>query len=358
MGLMLGGHPKDRDAGFVAINSSTVRFAWAFRAPKAGNLSRAGFRFTAAVTPQTMKASWQDPQATTLRPDETVDQFRTFTPAVGWITTGLITSDGTDGGALRTVAKGDRVCLVIEWDSTTGSVQLQPWGNTNEHWKPQVFNFTRSSGGVWSTSAALATANIAVQYEDGTWAYLDGALPCSNDGTHTFNSGSSPDEIGIRFLAPFTGAIVKGVHIRMDTAAAFDLKLYDSTGALLASTNFPSSSDRALGSSSQAYFELPEVALTGGAMYRLTFVPSTGSNIGLPYADVSVNAILGGWPGGVECYQTSRTNAGAWTDTNTRRPNMNLIWSDDIPAPTAEVVFSPDDLTPVGLVWVEAYLPT
>ena len=73
---------------------------------------------------------------------------------------------------------------------------------------------------------------------------------------------------------------------------------------------------------------------------------------------MSVNAILGAWPGGVECYQTHRANAGAWTDTTTRRPNVNLIWSDDIPPPTAEVTFSPDDLTPVGLVWVEAFLPT
>ncbi|MGE0225472.1 MAG: hypothetical protein AB7S57_19545 [Acetobacteraceae bacterium] len=356
MGLMLG-HPKIVDAGFQALNSGTVRFAWSFRAPKTGNLARAGFRFTAAVTPQTMKASWQDPQATTLRPDETVDQFRTFTPAVGWITTGLITSDGTDSGALRAVTKGARVCLVIEWDSTTGSVQLQPYGTTNEHWKPNTWNFTRSSGGAWNAAAGLATTNFAVQYDDGTWAYVDGALPCSADGTHSFNSGSTPDEIGLRFLAPFTGAVLKGVHARMDAAATFDVKLYDENTTLLASTTF-TSGERALGSTAQVYFELPEVELTGGHVYRVTFVPSSGSNIGLPYADVSANAILGAWPGGIECYQTHRANAGAWTDTTTRRPNMNLIWSDDIPPPTSEVTFSPDDLTPVGLVWVEAFLPT
>lgn len=315
--------------GNVAINASTVRYAWVFRAPKAGTLNRAGFRFASAATPQTMKASFQNANASVMRPDETVDQFRTFTPATGWISTGLITSDGTDGGTKRTVTKGELLCLVVEWDAATGAVVLQPHCGANDHWKPNIWHAQRSSGGAWSAAINLSTANFGVQYDDGNWAYIDGAVPFSNDSNHAFNSGSTPDEIGLRFVAPWDGAKLKGVFAYLNFAGGFEIHLYDAADALVASSAIASTNDRAGAFALDCYAELPNHELEGGQVYRVTLIPTSANNVTLQYIDVPTNDYLRAWPMGHTCYQTARTNGvGPWVDTDTRRPALALIFAD------------------------------
>ena len=63
-------------------------------------------------------------------PDGTADQFRdvdntVITGADSWITSPLITDDGTDGGVKRTVAVGDRIHFVFRYQTFTAGDSLQ-----------------------------------------------------------------------------------------------------------------------------------------------------------------------------------------------------------------------------------------
>jgi hypothetical protein len=110
----------------VTIDASGEKFVFVFRAPKTGNLSKATFCISSVITAEDLKVSWQDVDGTTGNPDGTVDQYRVFAKAgitaATLIQTGIISSDGTDGGSKRAVTIGDWVACVIEFNSAIGSV--------------------------------------------------------------------------------------------------------------------------------------------------------------------------------------------------------------------------------------------
>ena len=61
------------------------------------------------------------------------------------------------------------------------------------------------------------------------------------------------------------------------------------------------------------------VALTAGAVYRLSLTPGPAT-VQVRTFSVPSNAHLGGFEGGSSWYYSQRTDAGAWTDTTTKRP--------------------------------------
>ena len=68
--------------------------------------------------------------------------------------------------------------------------------------------------------------------------------------------------------------------------------------------------------------------LTAGTAYYLALTPQNTTNVTLSrLTSFANNALLGNLPGGVSLYEGTRTDAGAWSDTNTNRPAMGLILS-------------------------------
>ena len=65
--------------------------------------------------------------------------------------------------------------------------------------------------------------------------------------------------------------------------------------------------------------------LTANTYYRLVVKPTTANNITVvDYTFASV-ALMDAISGGQYCHKTERTDAGAWTDTTTRRPWMGFL---------------------------------
>jgi hypothetical protein len=149
-------------------------------------------------------------------------------------------------------------------------------------------------------------------------------LPVTSATTRTFNSSSTPDERGLYFSLPWDVS-VSGAWIAMNLAADATVTLYDTDGTtVLRSVALDGDTDSGVTDIFPVMFATP-VALTAGAHYRLTVVPTTTTGISIYEWGIENAAHMVGLPGGTDMIGTSRTDAGGWTEANTVRPIMGLM---------------------------------
>lgn len=181
-----------------------------------------------------------------------------------------------------------------------------------------------ANGGSGTYSADTTLPIFAIEYSDGSYAYTPYVLPWSAINTHTFNSGSTPDEIALKFQLP-APVRVHGAWFAGDLDNSADIVLYDSGGSALATASL-TSNGRASTSGRSPYYLIfsSTVTLTAGADYYLAAKPGA-SDISIYSVDVPSAAALDQMGGGQDFLYSERTNAGAWSDTTTRQPLMGLL---------------------------------
>jgi hypothetical protein len=166
------------------------------------------------------------------------------------------------------------------------------------------------------------------------WGYRSasksfGFLPETN-ATTSFSSDSTPDEYALRFSLPAASCStfsVVGMAWNGSTPAAAKtvvLTLYDGTTALQTVTWDSDVARAAATTNSQMTFYFDEATLsvlTCGTVYRLAMAPQeTASNLAVKVFTFDTAGDLGAVTGTVEWYLSTRTDAGAWTDTTTSLP--------------------------------------
>lgn len=312
------------------IDASAEKVAFIFNVPKTGTLNGIGFRLGTVTTGDTLKASFQDVDATTGNPDGTADQFRTVviagTDDDKWIdvdsspSLGLMTSDGTDTGTKRSVTRDDLLSIVIEFNSfVAGNMEIQTLGGNsaadNTHY---VDHFTAA----WAKDAN-ASPIFALKYSDGTYAYISGCFPAKDSNVVGVNTGSTPDEVALYFQVPFS-CKVNGAAIGVDLDEAADVVLYDSDGTTVLASKSLDADLRANTIRVPHECQLTETTLLANTNYRLAIKPTTVTNISVPFIDVAAQAIFDQMSGGQNMHWSQRTDAGAWSQTTTRRPWMAI----------------------------------
>lgn len=310
------------------LDAAGEKLAFIFYAPKTGTLRSAGFRLGTVTTGQTLKASFQDVSLTNGDPDGTVDQFRTVTVADTddntWKQTGIISSDGTDGGTKRTVTQGDLLALVIEFDSTVGNLNISGATASSASDSPFLIGvYCDHFTAAWLKSSA-ALPLLALEYDDLSFPFLPGVWPISASATQVYGNGSTPDEAALR-LQLFPAKVIGG-WANCTIAGNADFVLYDASSNVLASGSLDSDVRLAANGQHICIFT-SEATLAANTTYRLSLKPTTATSVTLRYFDVNAAAILGQVQGGQQMYYSTRTDAGAWTDTTTRRPMMGLLIS-------------------------------
>lgn len=150
----------------------------------------------------------------------------------------------------------------------------------------------------------------------------------------TINSGTTPDEYGLRFKLEAgwgTSCQVVGVRTSLAITAGSSYKavLYDGTTVLqdvtMDSDHVASNPNAAV----QIFFDEASLStLVFGNVYRIAIQPQTAGSHNVYGFSVAANADLAAYPGGIEFYGTQRTDAGAWTDVDTDRPFMMPIMAD------------------------------
>lgn len=265
------------------------------------------------------------------QPDGTQDQYRDIAgsalTANTWTTTGLVTSDGTDGGVKRSVAFGAYLAIVFEYQTFTAadSVIISCIADVSgsQAGRSIALLFTAS----WATLNLVP--NVILEFSDGTFGTLDGAQPLSAVSSVVYNSGTAvADEYALQLSLPFPCKADGGWIAMTDAASAdFDIILYDGTSAMANGTvSFDDRTWPAANAARYTWFTFADqISLTANTTYRLALKPTTANNVTLFYFDVAAAGHFQALEGGTAFCLDSRLDSGAWIGAvTTRRPWTGL----------------------------------
>ena len=348
-GLMLPTWHNNSASGVVAPFTSMVvdasgekaafagRILWKDRRTLTKTINKVGFRFGTVdkAAGSTLRVSLQDLSegVALLTPDGTADHFRVIANADAtfasntWHTTGLLTTDGTDGGGLRNVTYGDRIAVVIEFSSFVSADDFQvnsitASGGSGEMHGAAATNFTT----VWVRHANHP--NVVFEFSDGTYGYLGPRCSAlSGMAAVSYSASSTPDEyaIGLKFARP---VVADGIYCHYLIAPATDhdadFVLYDDT-TTLAAMLFHKSEVTGGGVAGAAYrpFDVP-ILLRANKEYLVSVRPASTGSYGIGRATVANNGYFS-YLGCTITGERSRTNLGAWSGlTDTSAPMLSL----------------------------------
>lgn len=317
----------------VLLNAASDKCAFVFRVPKTGTLDKAEWYLNAVSNnpDNGLRVSFQDVDVATGLPDGTQDQYRDITGALSaatWQVPGLMTSDGTDTGTKRSVTIGDRLAIVIEFVSFVASDSVGIGVLSLPSNFMQTLSAWVGDASTGTYTKATATGPIfALKYDDGTYAIPGGpmgVLPISGLTSTSYNTGSTPDEYAARLSLPIKARAI-GAWARVDANEAFDLVLYDGTTAQR-TISFNSVADvkSTIPGMHFGYFS-SSFDLTAAAAYRIAIKPTTATSIQVYRFSMNSTAIMATWGGGADWYESSRVDAGAWSDTTTNKVWAGLI---------------------------------
>lgn len=271
----------------------------------------------------TVRVSLQDVSTTTYpaQPDGTQDQYRDVTlsswSSGSWVTTGLLTDDGTDTGNKRTLSHGELFAVVCEFQSWTSADVLRVAGNA------QFAPIFGSGSSLYTGSWATQTVGPACLFtcSDSTLAAFYGTCPRSGSILTSYHLNSTPDEYGVTFTAPCDMKVdgISMIPYLGGSSSDFEVILYQDTTAL--QTVAIDASTIGI-TSNQRWNHLPfaeKQTLTKDTEYIIAVRPTTTNAVSAPMIDVADSSHFDLWPGGQGHHLVTRTNQGSWSATTTRR---------------------------------------
>jgi hypothetical protein len=315
-----------QSAGSQVISASGHVCAFLCQATVSGTIDSIKFRTGIVATGDIVRVSFQAVDMTTGNPTGTVQQFRDVTILSTddniSVTTGLITSDGTNGGTKRTVTQGDFFFVCFSFPSyVSGNMQLSNFnGSVSSNVYMAFFN-----GTTWTKTANTA-GNLVLSYSTlGLIPSYAGPVHFNAIGNTNFSTTSTPDERGVKFRLP-VGLRVVGVAVRLEYLNPGEIVLYDSNGtSVMASIAFDPDVRALTAIRTQIYYFNATVELLADTDYRLVVKPTTSSNVNLGHVTFFNAADRAGTQFGTNWCLTSRTDGGSWSDDTTQIPGLWLI---------------------------------
>jgi hypothetical protein len=321
-------HPSNTTA---SMNSTPELFngeRWAvkFAAPVSGTLDGLEFRIkNQGGILTTITASIQAIDASTGNPSGTKivkrDVSAAVTPIDQWLSSGKITSDGTDGGSTLSLVKGTEYFAVFDISTIAGDITPGRQGSN-----PYVNLFAADfQSSAWSKIATVFSF-IAIRMADGTYPSMaPGIWPVLNHTLDTINTTTTPDEIAASFSFP-ADTLVGGAQFRLDLAGDAQIVLYDSeTGAVLATSN-TLDKDAKQTSIGEYFVRFPaDVLCSANKTYLMAVKPTTSTSMKVFGYTVNNTAMLDLTDGGTNWRWASRVDGGSWTYDNTKRPWMSAL---------------------------------
>lgn len=326
--------PLISDLGAL-LDSSGDEVGYVFRVPKAGNITKVGWRtgFATNVTGAnavrvglyTVDPANGNPTANLYGGSNYVDRVPSGSYVWYWETLGTQAS----------ATEGDYVALKFSWKSfVTGNYcyfsgyhsNAEPFPDNNRSYIKYM------DASTWYADTYRLVPCMAIEYSDGSIEYIAGTCPYSAVNAHSFNSGSGPNHIGLRFKFPFK-ARLKGVIMSCILNGDFDLKLYDSDGVTVL-TSISVDKDIKQGATAFVTYILFNTAqvLLANTFYRVVVVPTTATSLTIYSGDVTdegANKAMNAVNGGENFHHTTAnaapTQESDWTQTATRRPLIGLI---------------------------------
>lgn len=257
------------------------------------------------------------------RDDGTVDQFGTHVnPASN-------TNFTTTLSAARTIATGDRLCVVWDFSAyTSGSIRV-PAGWTvvaNEH---QGF-VTFFNGTTYTLVTTVMAPMVTLEATDGTFGLFVPGVPVmtATTTTVTFANDDTPDERALAFTtAQAASAIDWGFLVTTVAGGSFEIVLYNAAGTALNTAVFDANTWDA-----DAAVRMLEGTFGGtypADTYYLTLKPTSTTDVTMYTTALTTGHLVafGGESGsrGYALGLATRTDAGAWTTVDTAIPVMAYV---------------------------------
>jgi len=337
------GTPMASSSNFVLSTTSTSNvtgFGWVFRVQETATITSISFLVSAVTgSPGTIRGGIKDVNTTlgTVTADTTTwagtnTAFGTATTwtAGAWKTITLGTS--------LSVTRGDVYAIWLQpstgsWSVGTDDISIQR-SYTNIQVLERAPYAIQANGS--TTVSKVAVTTPCFMYHSSTKSY-GWPFTGATDYGAAINSGTTPDEFGLRFRLPSSscssysvaGVLVSGLLGTGD----WDLVLYDSNGTTELQ-NITIDKDQIYNAASwphHVYFnETTLSALLPNTYYRVTLRPTSGTNMGTTHywtlkSAGDRNALTNQ---AADINWCERADAGAWTDTDTRLPVMQLIITD------------------------------
>lgn len=307
----------------LLLDASGEKAAFVFRAPRTGTIDRVCFRTQTVTTGDTLDVRLETVDAATGDPTGTLWAANTNASQVVANADDNVWFEVTlTAGAV--VTRGDRIAFVIV-NGAAGALNIvqQIANSMLERLPMRPMNYALHFASSWAKQNSGMVG--AVRYSDGSYAHVPNLEPLANTAATVFNSGSSPDERGNRFILPFKARCVGlWAGLAKTAGATVDLKLYDSGSTLLESVNLDLDVMEGSGGNAWGLFD-SSVTLDAGSLYRMTIAPDTATSVTDREQIMQSAALMNAAHGGDAMYLTTRTDGGAWTDTATQRVSMGLI---------------------------------
>lgn len=310
---LLTGSPGSVSARIVVtMNGTGDRLACVFNAPRTGDVTGIVFATGTVTTPQSLDARLETvaatghPSGTLATAGATVSEASPATNTLYDLTL----------GTPHTATVGDLLAAVIQFTTTAGNLQLVESLADNLIRGNIVPYIDFNGGGFYAIDDVLPA--VAVRMDGDVIPF--GAYPGINCPRTNFDSASTPDERGNRFVldAPM---YVRGIGARLARgsvgANTVRLRLYDASDTVIYSRTFDESANSTSQGTCLAYGA--ETLLAAGAVYRIALEALGSVDCYIDELDAGSAAMLDFWPGGADWYYTSRSDAGTWTDTTTMR---------------------------------------
>jgi hypothetical protein len=309
------------------INAAAERIAWHFIAPQAGQIEQFHVQIGTLTTAQNVHFSIQDADSD-FKPDGTEDEFVVLASgsmsANTMTATGPITSDGTGGGTRRTVSKGDKLTLVAKFDSTVGDVDFVTGNGQGHSGLIPNTSVSVNSGSTWTFQDRYP--NMAIEYVTDGIVYTHNCYPLEavTASSASFNTGTTPDEMAMKFQVPFTGRCVGAYFVGNNT----DTIQYSIETAAKSVVAGPDTVLLDAGTTSQRRFVQwsTPVTLTIDTDYYLIWEPSTVTSKNHRYFTLSSAAMRAALPSGIVSSYNTRTDNGAWSEDTTKWSPFSLVF--------------------------------
>lgn len=230
-------------------------------------------------------------------------------------------SDALSSGG-RAVNHGDLVAVVVEYDGagrlgadtvTLSGLSINSIPSNRQQLAANLY------AAAWGGQSVHPV--IVLEFSDGSYGTLHGAVPYTGVGTSAFQAASSPDETALKFQVPVPCKVdsLMALAAFSGSTSEMTLSLYDSTSTLLASVALDPQAVN-IHSTAFRWVEAPisEITLAANTTYYFS-IRATSGFIQTFYVDVADSAFFALTGASLATWAT-RTDLGAWTETTTRRP--------------------------------------
>lgn len=308
------------------LDASGEKFASVLQASKTGSIRKIGLDFGTVTTAtdtqvriETVDLATGFPSGTLWATDTEVTVLAAAITTGVWVMTGALTADAV-------VTKGDFFAVVVAPSGTPNYNVTAPYITQQTQGFPYNAHY---AAGAWGM--LLTNVGFAIEYSDGTYAYIPGSYPVQTITATNFNNTPNLVEVGLKFRLPFAFSMA-GIWAHAIFAGDCEIVLYDSNGTsvlrTLAVDKDVKSSALPRAPSFLAFSE-SYVGLAN-TFYRVVVKPTSATNVTLYTMLYDTNAIMGQLSGGSDFIYNHRVDAGAWAESASKWRTSIGVWLDGV----------------------------